>query len=89
MVTLITSVFLFSRISHGNFYFVLTESTPRTCEASDMHLAPNDGVNASSDQNTSMTVEGVNGLELPTQSVLVNNGNVFSYLFEHYKISRS
>jgi hypothetical protein len=54
-----------------------------------MHLAPNDGVNASSDQNTSMTVEGVNGLELPTQSVLVNNGNVFSYLFEHYKISHS
>ena len=48
------------------------------CDPGEIHLAPNNDVKASLDQHPTMTVEGVNGFELPAQTVLVNNGNIFS-----------
>ena len=48
------------------------------CDPGEIHLAPNDSVNESLDQNPAMTVEGVNDFELPSQSVLGPNRNDFS-----------
>jgi hypothetical protein len=36
---------------------------------------------SSADENPSMGMEGVNGSETPTQSAVVNNGNVHVFIF--------